>query len=46
MKYKAPELTALTPAINAVQGGGGKGENEHVDTPTNEAIAAYADWED
>ena len=47
MKYEAPELTVLTPAINAVQGtpkatntfsDGGSGNN-------NEHVAAYADWE-
>jgi hypothetical protein len=47
MKYETPELTVLTPAINAIQStssktapfelGDGVGDNEH--------IGAYADWE-
>jgi hypothetical protein len=49
MKYETPELTALTPAINAIQGLGIK--NEHVmvtDGSTsyfNEASPGYQDWE-
>jgi len=49
MKYETPELTALTPAINAIQGVSAK---PHVATPhdsftdTNEIPSgAYQDWE-
>jgi hypothetical protein len=45
MKYETPELTALTPAIDAVQSVG-KGIEVVQDGPTLEASAAYADWED
>jgi hypothetical protein len=47
MKYEAPELTALTPAINAIQAA--KQTNTPSDgggTPPNEPMGAYADWED
>jgi hypothetical protein len=48
MKYDTPELTALTPAINAIQSGD-KGDSGSTDSPaTNppkELIGAYADWE-
>jgi hypothetical protein len=45
MKYETPELTALTPAIDAIQvlkhNGTGDG------SPSREpAISAYEDWED
>jgi hypothetical protein len=46
MKYETPELTALTPAISAIQGSptkyhftGGDGPDE------NEATGVYQDWE-
>jgi len=45
MKYEAPELTALTPAINAIQTVN-KGVPEQPDSPDREQIAAYVDWED
>ncbi len=51
MKYETPELTALMPAINAIQStGGGKRHNAPVlessnPTALNEAFSAYADWE-
>ena len=45
MKYETPELTALTPAIDAIQ----KGSKLHAryrDVPgLNEPISGYADWE-
>lgn len=44
MKYEAPELTAMTPAIIAIQGG--KPGNQNVDSPDKDPIAAYEDWED
>ena len=46
MKYETPELTALTPAINAIQGAN-KLSTETADTsPTkNEPNFAYQDWE-
>jgi hypothetical protein len=44
MKYETPELTTLTPAINAIQGG--KTELPHTDSPeVFDVIAAYQDWE-
>jgi len=47
MKYEAPELTTLTPAINAIQGDVGiKTSFPTNDSPLPEAVAAYADWED
>jgi hypothetical protein len=46
MKYETPELTALTPAINAVQGTPAKFDPTHQETPfTMETVAAYQDWE-
>jgi hypothetical protein len=46
MKYQTPELTALTPAINAIQSSGSKEINNVVDSPTYEQSSAYADWEE
>ncbi len=45
MKYETPELTALTPAINAIQAT--KIPHKTVDAPNFEetALSAYADWE-
>ncbi len=48
MKYETPELTALTPAISAVQGVGTKNSPTGPDAASlinNEHVAAYADWE-
>jgi hypothetical protein len=44
MKYETPEVTALTPAVNAIQGL----KTIHPgDSPQNKDVtAAYADWED
>ena len=49
MKYETPELTALTPAISAIQGTSTKvvvasGDGSQTNG-LNESIAAYADWE-
>ena len=48
MKYETPELTALTPAINAIQGTGTTNK-EHIypfaDSEDWESVGAYADWE-
>ena len=43
MEYEAPEVTVLTPAINAIQGAKGSidGDSQALDT-----VAAYEDWED
>jgi hypothetical protein len=50
MKYETPKLTALTPAINAVQALTAKDMAPFVyDTVThlyNENAIGYADWED
>jgi hypothetical protein len=47
MKYQTPELTALTPAINAIQGFPTKGHPGDTDSliPKEEAVSTYADWE-
>ena len=48
MKYETPELTALTPAINAIQSHSPKIASKNFrDTVSNlnEATASYADWE-
>jgi hypothetical protein len=46
MKYETPELTALTPAMDAIQAGTSKNSTHPVDGQVdNEAIGAYADWE-
>ncbi len=44
MKYETPELTALTPAIDAIQSAG-KANPPQTDSGTNEASSAYEDWE-
>jgi hypothetical protein len=49
MKYETPQLTALTPAINAIQGPGtptSKTITTQSDAPgQHESPGAYADWE-
>ena len=49
MKYETPELTALTPALNAIQSGDKLTVTHILDSPltgeVNEATGAYADWE-
>jgi len=45
MKYETPELTALTPAINAIQLSTNKAE-VHTTDNFDESISAYLDWED
>jgi len=46
MKYETPELTALTPAINAIQSDGLKPyTTTTLDGFHNEVIGAYSDWE-
>jgi hypothetical protein len=48
MKYETPELTALTTAINAIQGpSGSKTDSPLADSPImdKEGVGAYADWE-
>jgi hypothetical protein len=46
MKYKTPELTALTPAINAIQAD--KIVPASPDSPTKHesGVGAYQDWEE
>lgn len=51
MKYETPELTALTPAINAIQtdtGGPPKTQGLFSDGGVlyQESISGYTDWED
>ena len=50
MKYETPELSALTPAINAIQSTSGvskTGSQQDAQHPSqsNDATGAYADWE-
>ena len=48
MKYKAPVLMALIPAINAIHGGSiNKTLHIHSDSPHKvfETLPAYMDWE-
>jgi hypothetical protein len=48
MKYQTPELTALTPAINAIQSvapAKGIPGTEDAIFPHEEAVSGYADWE-
>jgi len=48
MKYETPELTALTPAINAVQAGIKKLQgmwDGTIGVFNKETIAGYEDWE-
>ena len=46
MKYQTPELTALTPAINAVRAEKNPLVPEEATTPSREEIVgAYQDWE-
>ena len=49
MKYETPELTALTPAINAIQitPGSKVPPQAHLDTGSNDSFSgAYEDWEE
>jgi hypothetical protein len=43
MKYKTPELVALTTAVQAIQAP--KEIPESVDGPLHEEVGAYEDWE-
>lgn len=43
MRYEAPELTALTPAINAIQANKDGGP---IDAPDLDVVSAYEDWEE
>jgi hypothetical protein len=47
MKYETPEMTALTPAIEAIQGGldTSKGTTAGPDSISKESMGAYTDWE-
>jgi hypothetical protein len=46
MKYETPKLTALTPAINAIQGTKVIGTPaDHLGSEFTEVHGAYADWE-
>jgi hypothetical protein len=48
MKYETPELTALTPAINAIQSSGTThktGPINGADGVDNECVSVYLDWE-
>jgi len=49
MKYETPELTALTPAISAIESATGaknvNGPGDSGQPNPNEHSGAYADWE-
>ena len=48
MKYETPEMTALTPAINAIQSATVKEFNPLAtdgDITENEMVGTYTDWE-
>ncbi|HYY72932.1 MAG TPA: hypothetical protein VE778_05010 [Candidatus Bathyarchaeia archaeon] len=46
MKYEAPELTALSPAMPAIQNGTTKRKGSiRENLYFNEIVAAYEDWE-
>jgi len=44
MKYEAPELTALTPAIDAIQGPS-KSNSGNDGPQSKDSTSAYEDWE-
>ena len=48
MKYETPEITALTPAINAIQGPISSKifPVSYLEGAENEGVGAYLDWED
>ena len=48
MKYETPIVTALSPAIHAIQGNidVNKSAQSNGDSSSKEGHAAYADWED
>jgi hypothetical protein len=46
MKYETPELTAATPAIDAIQSISGKPNPSASDgSDSYEVVSAYMDWE-
>jgi hypothetical protein len=47
MKYQAPELTTLTPAIRAIQGSVSKSSSMPFDSIQDhrESASTYVDWE-
>jgi hypothetical protein len=45
MKYETPKLSALTPAINAIQGTKVIGTPNDGSPMETEATGAYEDWE-
>jgi hypothetical protein len=45
MKYEAPEVVALVPAINAIQFSKASGPDES-GAGTKDVIGAYEDWEE
>lgn len=46
MKYETPKLTALTPAIDAIQtSSAGKPGTPNPDGPITDSNSAYEDWE-
>jgi hypothetical protein len=47
MIYETPQLVALMPAINAIQGSGSvKPDSSKKDSQIHEAVSTYADWEE
>jgi len=45
MKYETPQLTALTPAISAIQGPVSKEGPTSIDGLFLEEVHGYTDWE-
>jgi len=45
MKYETPELTALTPAINAIQAVKVNQIHPLESSGNNEVVVGYEDWE-
>jgi hypothetical protein len=45
MTYETPELTALTPAINAIQGTKSPIQNDDSKLEMEVGVGAYQDWE-
>jgi len=45
VKYETPELTALMPALNAIQSTPKPSVVNADGAPSNEHISAYQDWE-
>ena len=45
MKYETPDLTALTPAISAIQGTASSKQEETFEDGKYSIVNSYSDWE-